>query len=1248
MTSTYKVNKSFSANELRQIIKDTGLPMSPNKYSNASEIASHLKSYNGKIDVKSIVKFIRSNKQTKQVIDEDNDVDSKAADIVDKEFNRLYDIDLPMSSHRSIKPLIRRMLYLISVEDAAEQLNKAFDAIDNLNKDNDNSEPVKLDLTSVTPNGKHLIERNLGKLLYDLASKVNLNTQIIITYTFKGKDGVKSVIKTLNENNVNALLSQLKKEHLISDLEAEQAGVVEQDYDMFPDKLRNLTSISFKNITKKVTSKGPGQATSPKKDLNVDELLKYLTMEQINMLRGSMAKESKDNSVIEGGFWKYYVNLPIDLTRYQIVNSLSEENGKIISRDSCLVYAMIQAGVDDDVINEARSLIRTRTMPQSKLADLSVLIGVDFKVTVVYLDADFNRTTTHDKVYTYYCGRQPKYFVDLLLVNGHYMLNEKVPITTYYIENYDKIKDVVPLEEQPRVCYINGSSYRLTKDKTSLVNILIAIYKNGYAIPITHGDLLSYKYLNEYQLPDFSSLDFDVSTCCKLIVDQESKSEEFTPKDCKAAAYGDVLYADYEASTDGEAHKEYMICVCSRDNKLNRTFYGNNCTVEFLDVLKHNSLVYFHNLSYDINFIVKYVKVIGQPIMKSGRVLSMTVKYVNKFYVEGKHSKAMQYKTIMFKDSYAIISIALRAFPAMFNLKSGDKEVFPYNYYNKTILEDGNRVGNIEEACKHLKPEDVEHFKQNIEEIPRCKLSDTEFDLMVYSKYYCMQDVNILLQGFEKFRNDMIKEFGLDTYKYLSNSSLAYDYMNKNCYAKNGNIYLLSGKPREFISRCVQGGRCMTKDNEKQMFISDGNTSISDFDAVSLYPSAINRLYLLEGIPKVLSSEMLSTEYLLSHLFNEGQSKPTAERFISGFYVLVHIDSIGIKRHMPLIVVDPKIPGNKGLKAARSSNTCCYMYVDHIAFQDLIEFQQCKLTVIEGYYYNDNRDYSCQDVIANLFNLRLKYKKEGNSLQSNIKLILNSIYGKCLLKPIEKQVYIKSAKDTENFIRKHYNRIDSIETVYGNDSSVIKVMKPIHKHFNLITFGVNILSMSKRIMNEVFCTAEDNNIEIFYQDTDSGHYYTHQLTRLAELFEAKYHRPLIGTALGQFHSDFAEVVKGKTSYATRSVFVGKKTYIDQLEANGVVNFHCRMKGITQEVISIVANERHPQAVQCYYDSSKGLHVPVGPYDAQCKFSVMELYEELYNGVTVTFDLCKGNAPCFDRKNNFSITTKTSFIRKLKF
>ena len=42
--------------------------------------------------------------------------------------------------------------------------------------------------------------------------------------------------------------------------------------------------------------------------------------------------------------------------------------------------------------------------------------------------------------------------------------------------------------------------------------------------------------------------------------------------------------------------------------------------------------------------------------------------------------------------------------------------------------------------------------------------------------------------------------------------------------------------------------------------------------------------------------------------------------------------------------------------------------------------------------------------------------------------------------------------------------------------------------------------MSKRIMNEVMCTAEDIGIDIMYQDTDSMHLYKDDLGPLREEF----------------------------------------------------------------------------------------------------------------------------------------------------
>ncbi len=460
--------------------------------------------------------------------------------------------------------------------------------------------------------------------------------------------------------------------------------------------------------------------------------------------------------------------------------------------------------------------------------------------------------------------------------------------------------------------------------------------------------------------------------------------------------------------------------------------------------------------------------------------------------------------------------------------------------------------------------------------------------------------------------------------------------MEINCYWPNGNLFDLANTPRDFISRCIQGGRCMTADNQKHSIEGE----IVDFDAVSLYPSAIARLYTLEGIPKVLTSEMLSSEYLLNHLFDDEQLVPTDEKFISGFFIEAKIVSVGIPRHFPLVVYDPR--WNPVEDHERSTNDPCVMYMDHITFQDLIKFQKCEIVPIRGYYYSDKRDPLCRKVIKDLFNLRLEYKRQGNPLQQIIKLMLNSIYGKTILKPIDTRLVFKKITEKEKYIHNRYHYIKELVGYDNGRKFMSTEYMPYHKHFAFVTFGVNILSMSKRIMNEVMCTGEDLGIELFYQDSDSMHMYSRNLEKLSTEFKKRYNRDLIGKDLGQFHSDLEPVNGDSNVVATRSIFVMKKCYIDQLEnSQGEIAFHVRMKGIPTDVIAIRANELYPDAIKCFYRD--GLVYPEALGE---KYSIIELYKSLYDGEEIEFDLTKGAHPCFDIHIGHT-STKESFTRRVK-
>ena len=114
------------------------------------------------------------------------------------------------------------------------------------------------------------------------------------------------------------------------------------------------------------------------------------------------------------------------------------------------------------------------------------------------------------------------------------------------------------------------------------------------------------------------------------------------------------------------------------------------------------------------------------------------------------------------------------------------------------------------------------------------QIDDETFDMMKYCEFYCQQDVNVLRIGFNAFREATLSDpINLDVFDYLTAPSLANQWVTKNVFSPNGNLYQVGGDLRNFIQKCVYGGRCMTRDNRRWHI----KAKLDDFDACSLYPS---------------------------------------------------------------------------------------------------------------------------------------------------------------------------------------------------------------------------------------------------------------------------------------------------------------------------------------------------------------------------------------------------------------------------
>ena len=97
--------------------------------------------------------------------------------------------------------------------------------------------------------------------------------------------------------------------------------------------------------------------------------------------------------------------------------------------------------------------------------------------------------------------------------------------------------------------------------------------------------------------------------------------------------------------------------------------------------------------------------------------------------------------------------------------------------------------------------------------------------------------------------------------------------------------------------------------------------------------------------------------------------------------------------------------------------------------------------------------------------------------------MLNSAYGKTIECIHDTKNEIINIDKYNGFFLRNFDRIKYTER-YG-DKYIVTTHEELNDSYALTYIGALVLSVSKRIMNEVMCLAEDMGYPIYYQDTDS-------------------------------------------------------------------------------------------------------------------------------------------------------------------
>ena len=935
-------------------------------------------------------------------------------------------------------------------------------------------------------------------------------------------------------------------------------------------------------------------------------------------------KEYKDKT---GGFFIYTNTTGIDLSKYQIYTEEQISNTKT-SLEQCLLNAL-KDDVDPHDINRVKLAFVTNGLntyiKRKDIQKVADIIGRD--IMVFYYD-NKNENRIRTKIYKTNVpnvseNQQRLEPVKVAMYKDHYFKYEDTKYSSYAITNYEELKD------QPDFHDIYQKNRRSsTKWKLSSLKLIHTLFKQGYFIktdqskfpeatvhPETRDDIYLDDIQNEQRL-------FDPSKVLKKIR-KETKTKKKETK---------IYYADCESFVYNprSIHELYLLGYVSSDNdivsiRVTQEQLPEKVVTRWMHDMtsggKNNAICYYHNLKYDYHLLEKYLPLMSK-VVKDNSIYSVTLKYKG--------------RTIELRDSFKLIPFALAEFAENFKLpeKYKKKEAIAYTYYTPDNHDDRINTSVYREL---LSNEEKEIFDRNV---VKCisyyqnvnlngEIEET-FNPLTYYKDYLKLDCLVLKYGMKKFNEIIlgITDKKLSIYDKLTISSLTDAYMIING-AYDG-VYEVKGNLREYISKAVYGGRVCVNEKYKKKVIEG---KISDYDGVSLYPSSINRLCREVGLPKGKAKRF--SDQQISYANSQSVSGEKVWKDTTYAVMTVRITKVNKTQQIPFIAYkDSKQGSTQYLNTPPPED----LIIDKFTLEDYIKFHHIEYQILDGVYWNSGGNNTMGKLIQKLFNERLKHKKENPALANTLKLMLNSAYGKTILKKSNSKIEIvKDYKDSKfddyiynNFhtIKKH-RRINAhyheFESTCCDDS------------YNRAHVGASILSYSKRIMNEVFDIANTNMYPIYYTDTDSIHMNFEHVQPLETKYRETYGKVLNGKNLEQFHTDFN--LKGACSeiYSVKAIFLGKKSYIDILESTDaegkkITGHHIKLKGITEEGLEHTAKKysadgKTPEYFKLYEDLARGteIEITLNPYNVE------------KNKTKVLFEFKDG-----------SVSTKQKFIRKVRF
>ena len=1036
-------------------------------------------------------------------------------------------------------------------------------------------------------------------------------------------DGVCLLLDLIEEPELQRAFFEDLQIPLISSLDREYQIL----FNLYIDAEKNLEKINYQIAKLRKAKEIDEEKIKELEEAKLIDALWFFDHPEWNILRKRQTFPSREEfyqklTPIQQNQLNEYLSIKTE-TKFDTRSKTSKiVSGKSLMEIPCVIYALQQCGVSEEVIEEIKisNKIHGSTIKMRPLVE--ILSKHQIQIVVHKEKNSKNpvpgRLTNVDK--------HPR------SVNGMW--------TTIEVDRFENHM------------FIRKSYYskRAQKEVSALIAI---IYGFKYGLLRKFNAYEFYRWYGNYSLDPM--IKFDLEQFWK-----EADPDTFHPavrrlNKQKAKPIPDAVYfADFETTTDEDHHIPYMVhCI---GPKLDQTFIGDDCARQMLTAI--NSItglkvvtdpktgkekkveplvrIYFHNLKYDYTFIRGELRDIAE--CTKGSVLYSALGN----FTSGTPPKRSRFD---FWDTLPImrckLSQAAKNYIGGERAKQFQKEACPYAFYTRANFQaypTGWVSKNLFESGFGSE-EELETFREILPKLPESiyNRETEEIEYMQYSAFYCRQDVVIMKEAFENIRELFLGEkeipgihgkppFKLDIYKYRTISSIAWAHFIEAAYGntfrgrigKDGKKNNINCCPVEELREtirvlgrlAVRGGRTMCGDNKPHYYKSpdwnDPDYDLVDYDAVSLYPSAGARAWVPKHLPCLIKpkegEKWTQKEFL--EWFDTPETRKQTKKYCDGW---IYVTMLHAKkpRSFPMICVKSKEGLNNYTNFDHEHVKTMISMIDLFNF---IDFQDGEFEWEGAIVWDSGRDYHCQKVFQDLNDFRKKNHnlkdEQGNPIPDHpianlSKLVSNSIYGKTNQKVQNfetliidtigwrKDIKEKTFKETDQwqeFFNTNAYRMIDFEPLAGNKDHIKVRVYKTDTSFALITLAINILAMSKRIIGPVIMIGEEVADELgvsrpFYTDTDSVHLIRKTLPLLRQRFKERFGYELEGPNLGQFHIDFdspANFKKGNKELgipdeqvrgAVESYFCAKKVYADKLlGTEGTIGYHMRMKGIVSNLV----------------------------------------------------------------------------------